>query len=568
MRKMKKSGNQEIRKGGCGALSIPDFLISRLILVFLVLGFFPIAALALDDVDRLEMRAQAALYAKEYDLAIQLYSDAIKLSPKEGALYVNRAAAYAAKGDVEKQLADYAEAIRVDPDDPSAYQMRGQFYSDKVAAALKSGTQRDDEDTDKALADYAQVIHIQLGGISDLKAAALYAAQQAGKNYDNILVSACLEAASQADPKDAAIWFRRALYDELLLKPDKALADCNQALQLDPKNADAAALRAQMDAGWKWESDSHPFNQGDKHAAAGEYDLAVDDLNFTLWLGRGSSAGAFNQSAGVENRAQRADIYLRAGKWKEAVADFTEAIRIGGGDERTFDGRGRAYSLGSEYDKAASDFITAAARWHKSEAAEYAGDSSSRTKDDIESENAIAAQYFIRAAEAYIRGGKYDKAIAILKHNIEIGPKDSNGWSIAALAWLYATCPDTKYRDGAEAVRLAKKAGDGDPYFDDILAAAYAEAGQWNDAVKSEKQAIQDDVEQDANQVKREARAKQDIAAGKKDAKEPASPQDILKMAANIIEEDKSETQEFNARLDLYLQKKPFRGMKEFEVGD
>lgn len=528
------------------------------ILVFTCMLGLAVAAHAIDDVDQLEIRAQAALQSKDYDLAIQLFTEAIKLSPKEAAPYVNRAAAYAAKGDTDKQLADYAEAIRVDPGDPSAYQMRAQFYNDKLTAAFKNGAVSDDVDTDKALADYSQAMRIQLAGVTDPKAAALDAAQQAEKAWNNLLVSACLEAASQADPKDAAIWFRRALYDELLLKPAKALADCNQALQLDPKNANAAALRAQIDAGWKWESDSHPFNQGDKHATVGEYDLAVDDGNLAIWLGRGEP---------WESYAQRGWAYAAWGKWRNAVADYTEAIRLGPKDFSfgNYDSRGSAYMQGGEYDKAAADFITAAAEWHKSEAAEHAGDHEPRTKDDLESENAIAAQFLIRASEACIHGGKYDKAIAILKSNLKIDPKD--GWSMAALAWLYATCPDGKFRDGAEAVKLAKQAGGGDPYFDDILAAAYAETGQWDDAVKCEKQAIEDDRNEEANQARRETQAKQDIAAGKRDPKQ-LSPQDTLRMAANVAKEDEGEIKEFSARLDLYQQKKPFRGTKELQVGD
>ena len=103
---------------------------------------------------------------------------------------------------------------------------------------------------------------------------------------------------------------------------------------------------------------------------------------------------------------------------------------------------------GGEYDKAAADFITAAAAEHRGEVHEFGS----------ESDYAIPAQILIRAAEAYIHGGKYDKAIAILKHNLKIVPKGYSGWSLAALAWLYATCPDEKFRDGARTVKLAKQA--------------------------------------------------------------------------------------------------------------
>jgi tetratricopeptide (TPR) repeat protein len=61
------------------------------------------------------------------------------------------------------------------------------------------------------------------------------------------------------------------------------------------------------------------------------------------------------------------------------------------------------------------------------------------------------------------------------------------------LAWLLATSPDPKLRDGAEAVRLAQRscalAGSGAPFLD-TLAAAYAETGRFPEAVATIQHAI------------------------------------------------------------------------------
>jgi tetratricopeptide (TPR) repeat protein len=62
----------------------------------------------------------------------------------------------------------------------------------------------------------------------------------------------------------------------------------------------------------------------------------------------------------------------------------------------------------------------------------------------------------------------------------------------ANLAWLRATCADPKFRDAGEALRLAREqAGDRNARALDVLAAACAEAGLFDQAVTAARQAIE-----------------------------------------------------------------------------
>lgn len=94
-----------------------------------------------------------------------------------------------------------------------------------------------------------------------------------------------------------------------------------------------------------------------------------------------------------------------------------------------------------------------------------------------------ATTYAMRGA-AWIRKGNCGQAIDDYGKSIEINPSFEKAYN--AKAWILATCMDDKYRDGKQAVELAQKALDLN-YIGrnlDTLAAAYAEAGKFEDAIK------------------------------------------------------------------------------------
>jgi len=91
----------------------------------------------------------------------------------------------------------------------------------------------------------------------------------------------------------------------------------------------------------------------------------------------------------------------------------------------------------------------------------------------------------------------FEQVIAIRKPVImdsEFKTNNANSLVSATngLAWLRATCPDGRYRSGAEAVRLAAEAVRMRPWpeYRDTLAAAYAEAGRFEDAASEQEAAI------------------------------------------------------------------------------
>jgi protein O-mannosyl-transferase len=90
------------------------------------------------------------------------------------------------------------------------------------------------------------------------------------------------------------------------------------------------------------------------------------------------------------------------------------------------------------------------------------------------------------------RQGKTAEAVAQLREALRRQP--DYVLSLDQLAWIRATCPQPSVRNGAEAVELAQRAAqlsDGrQPAIFDTLAAAYAEAGRYGEAVDTAQKAI------------------------------------------------------------------------------
>ncbi len=93
-------------------------------------------------------RANVWLKRKELDTAIADYNEAIRLNPgSAGVAHQGRGRAWRDKKEYDKAIADCNEAIRLDPGHARAYYTRGVVWSDK-------------KDYDKAIADYNEAIRL------------------------------------------------------------------------------------------------------------------------------------------------------------------------------------------------------------------------------------------------------------------------------------------------------------------------------------------------------------------------------------------------------------------------
>jgi tetratricopeptide (TPR) repeat protein len=96
---------------------------------------------------------------------------------------------------------------------------------------------------------------------------------------------------------------------------------------------------------------------------------------------------------------------------------------------------------------------------------------------------------------ALFQKGRVDEAIAHFQKALEAQPDFADAWDrLDNAAWLLATSPDVSFRNGPKALALAKQldrlSGGNNPAILDTLAAAYAETGQFPEAVDAAQRAL------------------------------------------------------------------------------
>jgi tetratricopeptide (TPR) repeat protein len=172
---------------------------------------------------------------------------------------------------------------------------------------------------------------------------------------------------------------------------------------------------------------------------------------------------------------EKANAALNRGDYKQAVEYYTRVIDGTSRNPKTlYFLRGESHRLGGNWRAALVDYTLAATCGMTDWDLSY-----SRARAHLDGKDYLMANYDYKQT---IKDGKEqgcdDKALASVYND---------------LAWLLATCPQERHRHGESAWDYAHKAIKADPTNPDImgtLAAAYAECGDYNAAVKWSQRAI------------------------------------------------------------------------------
>jgi Tfp pilus assembly protein PilF len=221
---------------------------------------------------------------------------------------------------------------------------------------------------------------------------------------------------------------------------DEAIAQFQQALKINPRNAEANN------------------NLGYVFYKMGRYQEAMVQFQQALQLDPRFAEAHFNLGT----------VLLQQGQWDEATAHFQQALQINPNYEIARNNLGFVFLQTGRYQEAMVQFQQALQI------------------------NPYDAGARFNLGFVLLRLGRADEAVVHYQRALQLNPGSVN--ILTGLAWVLATASPAALRDGHKAVDLAERAnqtaGGEDPVILRTLAAAYAEDGRFDDAVRNAQNAL------------------------------------------------------------------------------
>ena len=167
------------------------------------------------------IRGVAYAGRKDIDRAFDDYNKAIELNPEYVQAYLNRGIINMAKGNPEQVIADMVKVIEINPKVPMAYYIKGAAYANE-------------NNMQQAISDYNEAIKIK--------------PDYAEVYVDRALAYAYKDKIGQAktDPNSPAAYINIGINKLNKADYDRAIADCNKAMEISPKYANAYITRARI----------------------------------------------------------------------------------------------------------------------------------------------------------------------------------------------------------------------------------------------------------------------------------------------------------------------------------
>lgn len=394
-------------------------------------------------------RGVEALHRRDLDQAVDCFTKAIKLAPRNAEAYFYRGEAWSEKKDDGSAVADYTVAICLVPGHATATFKRGQ-----ALFRLK--------EYERAVADFTKAISLEPENPDAYFNRGLALSQQ--KKYDDAIED--FTEAIRLKPNYSTAFVNRGIAHAAKANQEKAMLDFNEAIRVDPTNPNGYSERGQVHA-----------KRLDLDRAIADYtEVILLDPRTVLTSGGWCCSNAFAiatedarlNTAFVRAYGNRGYAFHIQQKYDLAIKDYTQAIWLDPSDSTWYYHRGNAHSCKRDYDEATENYTSAI------------------------NFNPKYAEAYSERGNAFYHRHNYDKAVEDVIQAAVLGP--SNPKFSCYAAWYLATCPKDRLRDGKKALEYAKNACLSTNWTDanclEALAAAYAESGDCKQAVTWQRKAI------------------------------------------------------------------------------
>lgn len=287
---------------------------------FLVgLFVFTLSTVSASADDKSDCRGVGLFGSLNPDISIAACTRVIASGKSKGSDLANtfnlRGLRYSSKLEHDKAIADFNEALRLEPRNDITFYNRGMSYGDK-------------QDYDRAIADFNESIRLVPKNSSVfLGRASVYAAKN---DHDRAIVD--FNESIRIDGKNALAFLLRGDSYLALAKPqfDKAIQDYTESIRLDPKNKDAFVAR------------------GSAYARIHDHDRAMVDYNDAMRLDPNKVDAYLYNQRGISS--------YQLQNYASCVSDLGQAIRLNPTSAVLRETRGRCYLNKADYDLAISDF--------------------------------------------------------------------------------------------------------------------------------------------------------------------------------------------------------------------
>jgi len=255
--------------------------------------------------DKAARRMMAALANQKTTVKVAKYGVSADVTPQTAGTFLDRGIMFASRGDYESAIADFNEAIRLDPNMSAAYMLRGRALQASVSQVVGVG-------------ENFSSVSISVSFSKEIT--------EAQRRVLNLAVADFTQAI-RLDPNSDRAYHGRATAYWSMNDNERAVADYTQSIRLNPANA------------------SDYSNRGLAYQDMGDFGRAIAD---------------FTQAIRMESNhflyySHRGSVYFWNKDFNSAIEDFTHSIRLAPSVD-AYAGRGICYSLKGDHDRAIADF--------------------------------------------------------------------------------------------------------------------------------------------------------------------------------------------------------------------